>query len=115
MKLLESVDMVRHAMPNLNLEQQQGMIQDIAVSINNIRNGLDKQSLATERWQKVCKTCLKDVVVGQLLHENVRVRTCCKLMLGSKVAEDCYCLLTFMRGFGGHFRVFKRDHLQSLS
>jgi hypothetical protein len=53
MKLLESVDMVRHAMPGLNLEQQQGMIQDIAVSISNIRNGVDKKNLATERWQKV--------------------------------------------------------------
>eukprot|EP00884_Botryococcus_braunii_P006591 jgi/Botrbrau1/15933/Bobra.0253s0008.2 len=60
MKLLESVDMVRHAMPNLNLEQQQGMIQDIAVSISNIRNGIDKQSLATERWQKLLPRILVD-------------------------------------------------------
>lgn len=53
MTLLKAVDVLRHAMPNLKAEQQQSMMQDIAAYVNNIRNGMDKQTLASERWQKV--------------------------------------------------------------
>jgi hypothetical protein len=54
MKLLESLEMVRHAMPGLTVEQQHNMVQEIAVSIQNVRNGVEPSNFVGERWQKVC-------------------------------------------------------------
>lgn len=109
MTLLEAVDVLRHAMPNLNLEQQQSMMQDIAACVNNVRNGIDKQTLASERWQKVSTHPDHLVPMTKEGHRILALQGVgcahCKSLSSCGLHPACVCLLCRVPGVRVHASV----------